>query len=50
MKHILYEDLYEYKFLSDLTASPEGGYVSFAVHQADKAKKVVSERMDDGVE
>lgn len=45
MKHILYEDLYEYKFLSDLTPSPEGAYISFAVHQADQEKNGYSSEL-----
>ena len=38
MKHILYEDLYDLRFLSDLNASPNGAYLSFSVHRADQEK------------
>ena len=34
MERIKAEDLYEYRFLSEVTASPDGAYVAFAVRQA----------------
>ena len=38
MKPITYEDLYEFRFVSDIKLSPDGAYGVFTVTQADKDK------------